>query len=63
VVQKYGIRKMEALILTLLGIIVVCFVIEMILAKPDPVLIMEGFIPTVDKESIYIAIGIIGVFY
>ncbi len=59
--QRLGIRKMEAFIITLVGVIGISFLIEMILAKPAIADIASGFIPTtMSKEALYIAIGIIG---
>ncbi len=59
--QRLGIRKMEAFIITLVGVIGISFLIEMILAKPELADIASGFIPTtMSKEALYIAIGIIG---
>src|SRR6478672_10109720 len=43
--QRLGIRKMEAFILLLVATIGACFIIELFLAKPDPVGIAKGFIP------------------
>ena len=59
--QRLGIRKMEAFIITLVGVIGISFLIEMILAKPDIGELATGFIPSVlNNEALYIAIGIIG---
>jgi len=59
--QKLGMRKMEAFIIALVGIVGLSFLIEIILAKPSAVEIATGFIPTFpNQEALYIAIGIIG---
>ena len=59
--QKLGMRKMEAFIITLVGIVAVCFLIQIILAKPAAAEMAMGLIPTFPgKEALYIAIGIIG---
>ncbi|MEO6406889.1 MAG: Nramp family divalent metal transporter [Ferruginibacter sp.] len=59
--QKKGIRKMEAFIITLVGVIAISFLIEIILAKPSIAEIATGFIPIIpDNNALYIAIGIIG---
>src|ERR1041384_4393701 len=59
--QKLGMRKMEAFIITLVAIVAGCFLIEIILAKPSVAEVAGGFIPTFpDNEALYIAIGIIG---
>ncbi len=44
-VQNYGIRKMEAFILVFVGIIGVCFSIELFFSKPDWAGVASGFIP------------------
>jgi manganese transport protein len=59
-VQNYGIRKMEAFILVFVGIIGVCFSIELIYSKPDWVGVAGGFIPHLTTESLYVAVGILG---
>ena len=59
--QRLGMRKMEAFIITLVAIIGLAFLAEMIFAKPPIGQVMRGFIPTMPgKEALYIAIGIIG---
>ncbi|HET7819339.1 MAG TPA: Nramp family divalent metal transporter [Bacteroidia bacterium] len=59
--QRYGMRKMEAFILTLIATIGLAFLIEMVFAKPDGVELVKGFIPSIpNSEALYIAIGIIG---
>lgn len=56
-----GMRRMEAFILALVGIIGVAFFLEMILAKPDMGELVKGFIPSIpNSTALYIAIGIIG---
>jgi manganese transport protein len=58
---NYGIRKMEAFILSLVGIIGLCFLAEMIFVAPNLGEIARGFIPSIPNSSaLYIAIGIIG---
>jgi len=59
--QRLGIRKMEAFIICLVGIIGFSFLAEMFLAKPDLGEVAKGFIPSIPNEqALYIAIGIIG---
>jgi manganese transport protein len=58
---NYGMKKMEAFIITLVGIIGLSFLAEMFFAKPQISEIATGFIPTALSDSaLYIAIGIIG---
>lgn len=59
--QKLGIRKMEAFIITLVAIIALCFLVQIILAKPVASEVVKGFVPSFpNDEALYIAIGIIG---
>ncbi|HED53929.1 MAG TPA: divalent metal cation transporter MntH [Phycisphaerales bacterium] len=59
--QRFGIRKMEAFILSLVFMIGLCFVVEMFIAKPSLSGIASGFIPhSLDGAQLYIAIGILG---
>ena len=59
--QRLGMRKMEAFIIALVGVIFVAFCIEIFLAKPDVGEVVKGFIPSFpDDDALYIAIGIIG---
>jgi manganese transport protein len=59
--QRLGIRKMEAFIMGLVGIIGLSFLVEILIAKPNMGEVMVGFIPSIpSEEALYIAIGIIG---
>lgn len=59
--QRYGIRKMEAFIIALVAIVGTSFLIELILAKPAMGEVVKGFVPSLpDETALYIAIGIIG---
>lgn len=59
--QKLGMRKMEAFIIALVGIIGICFLVELIMAKPAFGEIVQGLKPSIPSETArYIAIGIIG---
>ncbi len=59
--QSYGIRKMEAVVLSLVVTIGVCFGVEMLLAKPPLGAILTGFNPRLLRgEELYVAIGILG---
>ena len=58
---NFGMRKMEAFIISLITIIGLSFLAEMIFAKPDIGEVALGFIPSsLDGDALYIAIGIIG---
>ncbi len=62
--QNKGVRVLEALVITLVMTVGVCFAFELFLARPDMVGVAKGFIPTLDivtdREKLYIAIGILG---
>ena len=59
--QRQGMRKMEAFIIGLVAVVGISFLVEIILAKPDPAEIATGLIPSFPSEAaLYIAIGIIG---
>jgi len=59
-IQSFGIRKIEAFILSLIATMGICFAIEMIFAKPDWIEAGKGFLPILHSNSLYIAIGILG---
>ena len=59
--QRLGIRKMEAFIITLVAIIAICFLIQIVLAQPPLAEVATGFVPGLpDSTALFIAIGIIG---
>jgi manganese transport protein len=62
--QNMGFRWIEAFIVTLLGVISVCFAIQIAMADPDWGAVIRGFAPTTDivtnPDMLYLAIGIIG---
>ncbi|HUH19599.1 Nramp family divalent metal transporter [Albibacterium sp.] len=59
--QRLGMRKTEMFIVSLIFLIGACFLVEMVIAKPDVGAIMQGFIPSIpNKAALYISIGIIG---
>jgi manganese transport protein len=59
--QNYGIRKLEAFIISLVVVIGASFLVEIILAKPSIPEMAKGFIPTaLNNQALYIAVGIIG---
>jgi manganese transport protein len=62
--QNLGFRWIEALIVTLLGVITVCFAIQIALADPDWGGVIRGFAPTTEivtnPEMLYLALGILG---
>lgn len=62
--QTLGFRYVEALIITLLGVITACFAVQIVLADPDWAAVIKGFAPTTEivtnPEMLYLALGILG---
>ena len=58
--QRLGMRKMEAFIVMLVATIGACFFIEIYLAKPDWGGIAAGFVPHLHPSALYVAIGMVG---
>jgi manganese transport protein len=60
-IQRFGIRKMEAFILLLVATVGGCFVFEVVLAQPIWGDVAKGFVPRLGStEALYVAIGILG---
>ena len=61
ILLRYGIRKLEAFIISLIAIIGMAFFVQMILAGPSMSEVALGLIPSMpNNTALYIAIGIIG---
>jgi manganese transport protein len=62
--QRLGFRWIEALVITLLGVIAVCFAVQIALADPNWGEVIRGFAPTTEivtnPEMLYLALGILG---
>jgi manganese transport protein len=62
--QNKGFRYIEALVVTLIATIGLCFAAELFWSKPSMVGVMLGFVPSMqivkDPQMLYVAIGIIG---
>jgi manganese transport protein len=62
--QNIGFRWVEAFIVTMLGVIAVCFAIQIAMADPEWGAVIRGFAPTTsivtNPEMLYIALGILG---
>jgi manganese transport protein len=58
--SRYGIRMIEAVILSLIGVVTICFLIELTWAKPVVTEMFSGLVPRLNNESLYVAIGILG---
>ncbi len=62
--QNKGFRYIEALVITLILVIGGCFLVEMILSRPNLLAVAGGFVPRPEiiqnPKMLYIAIGILG---
>ncbi|PTE14756.1 Nramp family divalent metal transporter [Pseudogemmobacter blasticus] len=62
--QNRGFRKVEAVVIALLGVIAACFLVQIAMADPDWNAVIRGFAPSVEilrnPDMLYIALGIIG---
>jgi len=62
--QNLGFRWIEAFIVTLLGVIAVCFAIQIAMADPDWGAVIRGFAPTTsvvtNPDMLYLSLGILG---
>jgi manganese transport protein len=62
--QQQGFRLLEGLVVVLIATIGGCFLIEILISKPDAAAVFSGFIPSAsilkDPDKLYIGIGILG---
>src|SRR4051812_22077255 len=62
--QNMGFRWIEVFVVTLLGVIALCFAIQIAMADPQWGGVIKGFAPTTDivtnPEMLYLALGILG---
>ena len=58
--QSFGIRTIEAFVLSLIAVIAGGFCIEILWAKPSIEQMATGLMPRLNRESLYVAIGILG---
>ncbi|RYD87402.1 MAG: divalent metal cation transporter, partial [Sphingomonadales bacterium] len=62
--QKLGFRWIEAFVMAMLGVIAVCFVIQIAMSDPAWGEVIKGFAPTTEilknPEMLYLALGILG---
>ena len=62
--QNKGFRLLEALVISLVAVVGVCFLFEIIISRPELAGIARGFVPSFEivrnPEMLYIAIGILG---
>ena len=62
--MKLGFRKLEAIVATLVAVILFVFLYEVLLAEPHFAEIMAGYVPTkeviTNKSMLYLTLGIVG---
>jgi len=59
--QRYGFRKMEYAILSLIAVVGVAYLIEIWLSRPDwGMLAYSTVVPRLNSDSVYVAIGMLG---
>src|SRR5438270_1592004 len=58
--QSFGIRTIEAVVLALITVIAGCFCVEILWAKPAVGDLVTGLAPHLNRDSLYVAIGILG---
>ncbi len=58
--SRYGIRLIEAVILSLIAIVTGCFLVELVWARPAWHEMAAGLLPHLNNSSLYVAIGILG---
>lgn len=62
--QRVGFRWVEAFVITLLGVIAICFIVQIALADPVWGDVILGFAPTTEivtnPDMLYLALGILG---
>jgi len=62
--QRFGIRRLEALVISLVALVGACFAVEMLLLRPDVASVLSGLVPQAatlrDGSQLYLAAGILG---
>ena len=58
--QSFGIRAIEAFILSLITVMAVCFCIEVFWARPAAGELFNGLVPRLNGSSLYLAVTILG---
>lgn len=62
--QHRGFRYLEAIVLLLIGTIGLCYLVEILIVKPDLLGIARGFLPDsamfTNRDMLYLSIGILG---
>ncbi len=60
--ERYGFRPLEAVITALVGVVAMCYLVEMFIVKPSAALIAGSFLPPkfAGPQSVLLATGILG---
>ncbi len=62
--QRYGFRRLEALVIALIATVAACLLAEVVLARPNLAAVMWGFAPRADiltnRQALYLSVGVIG---
>jgi manganese transport protein len=58
--QQFRIRSLELIVVRLIVIISVCLGMEIFLARPEHTGVLAGLIPTLDRDSLFTTIAILG---
>ena len=62
--QRFGIRRIEALVIALVALVGACFAVQMLLLRPELISLLGGLVPRVntlgDGAQLYLAAGILG---
>jgi len=58
--SRYGIRLIEAVILSMIAVVTGCFLVELVWARPVWHDLAGGLLPRLNSDSLYVAIGILG---
>ena len=62
--QQQGLRRLEALVIALVALIGACFLVELVLLKPDWLAVAHGFVPNPlamgNHQQLLLAAGILG---
>ncbi len=62
--QHQGLRRLEALVIAMVALIGACFVVELVLLKPDWAAVAHGFVPNplamANHQQLFLAAGILG---
>ena len=59
---KWGFRKLEAVVITMVATIAICFLINIVLARPDWASVANGlFVPRIpNRDALLVSVGILG---